>query len=99
MNPSTIGNKPCEIALNKMLIEVNNPKITSSVMRRYYRLREELLKIENIKNKDFGFYKKLSLLLFNDLVEKFDTENKLPKIIKTTALCCYKALYRDAIKK
>jgi hypothetical protein len=96
---STIGNKRCEIALNQMLIEANDDKITSSVLRRFHRLKQEFLKIKDIKNKDFEFYKKLSLLIFKDLVENFDKENKLPKIIKTTALCCYRALYRETIKK
>ncbi len=93
-----VGSKPCETCLNKALIEANDPKITSHSMRRINYLKETYKKLDSIKSEEFGLFKKIALLIHDDLVKKFDVENRMPTIVKTLTLCCLKGIYREAIK-
>ena len=91
-----IGTRPCEQVLEKILDELKDPKKTRYVMVRLHRLRDEFKKLECIKDKSLR--NKLTTFCFKDVIDNFDKSHNLPKNLRTHALCCYKALHRDALK-
>ncbi len=101
INVGTIGSAPCEIVLNKILIEADNSRITKLVMSIHQTLNLGLKKLEALKQTDVDFFKRMALLLYEKEVGSFKARagriGDFPEGIYTHALCCYKTLYRRSI--
>ncbi len=95
----TIGSAPCEIALNSILIKLENPKITRKILSRHTQLRVGLEKLQPLRS-DYGFYLRIATMFYEQQIAAFkNLEGQIPKDAYTHALCCYKALFRKAITK
>ena len=98
IDEGTIGSKPCEIALNKILIRIDNAKITSIIMRRHQDLRDRLNKLKILPNR--GFARHMMKLVYDEIKGSFELhEDNMPVDAFTYSLCCYTALYREALKE
>lgn len=94
----TLGSAPCQISLNKILIELEKPRITRIITCRYHGLREGLIKLESIK--PVGFCISIMTLYYHQHVENFEQQrDKMTKDTYTHARCCYKMLLKKAIKR
>lgn len=95
--PGSIGSSPCEIKLNQILIDLEDPWVTQKVMSRHNQIREGLAKLEPLK--DRGFFLSMARIYYEDQLRKFkNIRPRIPEVVYTHALCCYHALYRRAIK-
>ena len=92
----TIGGRPCEVKLNQILIDLDKPKITTVIMGRHQDLKTGLAKLLELK--DRGFARRMMLLFHNEVVNSLKSRKDIPATVYTHALCCYKALYRDALR-
>lgn len=93
INIGTIGKKPCEIVLNKILIECNDKKLTNQVMVRFARLKKAIKQFKYMPDKEFANGMLSNYFgLFKQQVPNW------PQNVKTHALCCYTAHYREALR-
>lgn len=96
----TIGSAPCEISLNRILINQEDPNLTRKIMNRHNQIREGLKKLEDLKASDRGFFLSMASLFYRDQLRKFDEgRGDMPEKAYTHAMCCFRALYRRAIDK
>ena len=94
----TVGNRPCERALNQILLSINDAYLTRRVMSRYYRFKKDLKKVQSYDDREFRRY--LLLLIKKDHFGKLEqTQDLFPKDAYTHLLCCMTAEYRETIKK
>lgn len=94
MDKGTIGKRPCEISLNNALIAQADAKITNKVMKRFFALKDGLKELQFVPS--MSFRKTMMLMHFKKIRDSLP--NDLPKNIYTHALCCYTALYREALR-
>ena len=99
--PGTIGNKPCEISLNKILIDHDDAILTQRVMR----IHQEFVlgAREIVKSGMAKKYKETILIMWRDrqvskTITAYET-GKLPEVVYTHLRCCLVASYRDELKK
>lgn len=87
----TIGHLPCEIALNDILIKLNNKKISRKVMRLYSSYKDVLKDLAGIANTKTHA---TTILYFrNHYLEIVDSIN-FPENIETHLKCAIVAQYR-----
>jgi hypothetical protein len=99
LDTGTIGSAPCEVALNGILINLENPKVTRKIMSRHTQLRVGLERLQVLRQVDHGFFLRMALMFYEQQITAFKrSEGCIPKDAYTHALCCYKALYRKAIR-
>lgn len=99
LDVGTIGSAPCQITLNKILVELNDAKVTRTIMRRHNQIREGFKKLEALSG-DFGFFVSQARLYYQNHLAKFEKQkDNMPTEAYTYALCCYRVLYRKAIKR
>lgn len=89
----TIGSRPCEISLNKILIEIGGKSISSYVVSTLLKFRLGLKQLSFIP--DESWRHTFTTKFYADTIEKIKTK-KLPVMIESHALCCLKAYYRDS---
>jgi hypothetical protein len=99
LDVGTIGSKPCEVKLNQILMELDNFRITSPVMRRYNQIKSGFKNLQVLVAIDRSFCISMTKLFFEEQIRQFDPERRLPDTVYTHARCCFTALYRDAISK
>lgn len=94
----TIGSKPCEITLNRILIRLNDTRITGIIMRRHQDLKTSLNKLKVLT--DSGFARRMMKLVYDEIKESFELrKDDMPEDAFTYSLCCYKALYRETLRE
>lgn len=94
----TLGPNPCQIALNKILIEIDDAHITNLITSRYHNLRQGLLRLEGIQ--PYGFCIQIMQLYYQKHIDLFEShKDKMPVNAYTHARCCYKMLLKQAIKR
>ena len=84
----------CENSLNKILVDLNDSKVTRPIMSRYHRFKSGLKQIvdSNIETK---LKSRLIDLWKKDQIESASNIS-VPKDAKTHLLCCMTAYYRIA---
>jgi hypothetical protein len=50
----TIGSKPCEKSLNKILAEINNPGLTGRILKCFFRCKDGLKALAEMPNKHWA---------------------------------------------
>ena len=97
----TIGSSPCEITLNKILMRLNDTKITKIIMGRHQDLKIGLDKLKVLATpKNRGFARRMMSLLYNEIKASFELrKDDMSEDAFTYSLCCYKVLYRKALKE
>lgn len=94
----TLGPNPCQIALNKLLIELDDPHVTKKVTSRYHDLRNGLLRLECIQ--PYGFCITIMQMYYQRHIDIFEAhKDKMPEAVYTHSRCCYKMLLKQAIKR
>lgn len=93
----TIGSRPCEVKLNDILIQHNDPKLTRIIMSRHQDLKTGL---NRLKVLDRSFAQRMMMVFYHQIVDVFmNRRDDMPEEAFTHALCCFKALYREALKE
>lgn len=93
----TIGSKPCEISLNRILIRIDDAKITGIIMKRYHDLKIGLNKLKVL---DRSFSRRMMLMFYHQIRDSFiKRSGDVPEDAFTYSLCCFKALYREALRE
>lgn len=99
----TLGSAPCDIALNKILIRLDDAEITKIIMNRHQDLKEGLGKLKSAvadEALDRGFACRMLLLFYDKAKDSFKAhKDDMPEEAFTYALCCYKVLYRQALEE
>lgn len=93
----TIGSLPCEVSLNTILINCNDPRIITYCTRRYHLFRNGLKELELLR--ESPFYKRMVLLWRNEILRTIEAnKDNIPLAAYTHLKCCMAAKYREAIK-
>tara|TARA_Y100000034_G_scaffold103692_1_gene129573 strand:- start:43627 stop:43950 length:324 start_codon:yes stop_codon:yes gene_type:complete len=93
----TLGPAPCQIALNQILIDLDDPRITKKITSRYHQLREGLNRLKDIRPK--GFCITIMRMYYDNHLRYFEKQkDSMPEKAYTHSLCCYKMLLKKAIK-
>ena len=99
----TLGSASCEVALNKILIRLDNAVITKIIMNRHQALKSGLEKLKTAalnESLDRGFTRRMLLLLYDEAKDSFKAhKDNMPEEAYSYALCCYKVLYRQALEE
>lgn len=93
----TIGSRPCEIVLNKILMEIGGDSkcsATNFVTGTLLKFRLGLKQLGYIPDKAWRHTFRVKFYL--ETVEKIKAKN-LPIAIESHTLCCLKAYYRETI--
>lgn len=95
----TIGSRPCEISLNKILVDINDAAITHKALSLYDAYKRGVKKLtvlfENDKDKHYyRTFMTMWLHRFQDAAKK----KVIPEHVFTHLLCCLKAEYKTAIR-
>lgn len=94
----TLGPNPCQIALNRILIELNDARITKRITSRYHNLRIGLSRLEGIQ--PYGFCIQIMQLYYQKHIDSFAKHiDEMPENAYTHARCCYKMLLKQAIER
>lgn len=88
----TIGPRPCEIVLNKILIEHNDRKMINKVMSVFHEFRQGLKHLKDIK--DVTFRKRMLSTWRKQCYQRIDDLN-LPKVVYSHLRCVLSAHWRD----
>jgi hypothetical protein len=97
----TIGSKPCEKSLNRLLAASGDRFLVASVMSRYNHYRHGLNAIGRMPD---AKYRKHVMTLWRDhfltfLDQTQGGEKSLPEAVYTHLRCCMVACYRVSIKE
>jgi hypothetical protein len=94
----TIGSTPGQVALNKILMEHNNPDVTHAVMSRWMKLSDQLSKLQKyVRHQDAGFYSQMLEMIQRHQFQAIeDMKVKLPEKVYTHLRCSVTALFRKA---
>jgi RecA-family ATPase len=97
----TLGSSPSLIAINKMLIAINDAKITNRVTRCFLQPKEEIAKLKAyVKDRDISFYIRLLSLLREQALAKVDKHrDDLEKDLYTHLRCAVVGLFREAARE
>lgn len=94
----TIGSRPCEKALNSILMNLPEDlkvKTVRKVMKRLMDLKEGLVQIRHIPDKSF----RISLLrMFYEQHRGKLIDANLPELVHTHTLCCMAAHFKNEMK-
>ncbi len=105
--PGTIGNKPCEISLCKILVEHDDAVLTGHVMRVHQEFVNGARGIVASGMNDSmpcdWNYTKTILLMWRDrsiaaATKKFE-DGRFPEVVYTHLRCCISAEYREQLRK
>jgi hypothetical protein len=97
ISKGTIGSLPCEVSLNKILIEAGDAHITRQVMSIYHHFCLAMKEFQRcdlnwkIKTTVMGMYRERTL-------EKVDRRN-FSKVVDSHLRCCIAAQYNMALPK
>jgi hypothetical protein len=91
----TIGSRPCEVVLNRILIERKDKKLTNKVMSLHLEFREGLKHMTDIK--DVAFRKRMLSMWRKWAMDKLDTLD-LPDVVHSHLGCALTANYRDYVR-
>lgn len=98
MDVGTIGNRPCEVRLNQVLIGLNDPHVIRRVMSRHQALKQGLKTLKHLAEVDKGFCLHMLVMYYHDHLEKFqNSKDMMPEIVYTLALCCFHVLYNETL--
>jgi len=89
----TIGSLKCEVNLNKILMEINDPKITKFVVPILVKFRYCLQQLAHIP--DVSFRYNMMARLRDDFSKKV-RERNLPEDVVSHTCCAIMAYYRNA---
>lgn len=95
----TIGNNPCEISLNKILISYDDPKITRKITKCLYRLKDLQRKTLNMCKSDVHF---ATHILIKWKIEADNFINRLDEIdltIRSHTRTCIATYHRQSLEK
>lgn len=97
----TLGSAPVLISINKMLIEMQDKHITSTVTSTYLKARGDIAKLrKNLKDQDLKFYSRMLAMLRSHhvaVVDKYETT--LPKVLFTHLRCAIVGEFREAFRE
>jgi hypothetical protein len=95
----TIGNNPCEISLNEILMEKNDDKLVHKVCARIHKFRKDLKSFMEIS--DSSFREQMFQLYLKDVKRTIERYN-IPEEVHSHLRCClhaYVSEYRDKQNK
>ncbi len=103
MDFGTIGNRACELSLNKILIEEDNPKVTRLITYRYLTFKKGLHKLARGLKGDHAFCKHMLEIWKQNQLNLFQiSRNNNPSISQdcyTHLNCCMVAEFRDTLRQ
>jgi|SaaInlV_100m_DNA_2_1039680.scaffolds.fasta_scaffold164798_1 hypothetical protein len=67
----TLGPNPCQIALNRLLIELDDPHVTKKVTSKYHDLRNGLIRLECIE--PYGFCITIMQMYYQRHIDVFES--------------------------
>jgi len=80
----TIGSRPCELVLNKILDEIGDRHVVSAVMRKYNQFREGMTSLDQIQSLK---HKRAMLDLWrNDHIDRLDRAQESMSLIRKDTL-------------
>lgn len=94
----TLGSTPSQLALAKILGEVNDPKVTAAVTSRFLKAKDHLKRLRaHLRTQDVAFYVTvLGLVRDHHLAAVDRMKGKLPDTAQSHLRCCVVGLFRDA---
>lgn len=95
----TIGSRPCEVVLNKILMEIGGDSkcsVTNFVTGTLLKFRLGLKQLGFIPDK--AWRNTFRVKFYLETIEKIKAKG-LPLVIESHTLCCLKAYYRDTIRE
>lgn len=99
IDKGTLGSSPVLINLNNMLIEINDPKVTSKVCSKYYAAKNEIAKLKKYLGIDIEFYDIMLNRSRRFHLDRVDNlQDKIPKVVYTHLRCAVVGEYREAKK-
>lgn len=91
----TIGSRPCEVSLNRILIEhKNNAQMIHSVTSTLLRFRRWLKQLEHIPD---PAYRSTAMKTYLDMFVVGVIKQNLPVFVESHTRCCLVTYYREAI--
>lgn len=99
LGKGTVGSRRCEVALNEVLIEVNNAKVTNIALGRLVSFQNGLRQLDPLRpNKPF--YISMAALWRCDQFSKWEnSKEKVPTKVYSLVRNCMTAFYRDMLKE
>jgi hypothetical protein len=96
MDYGTIGSRPCELVLNKILIEHDDPKLVKKTTKLLFQFRHGLEQLSAIPELSF----RLNMLQKwrADFMKRASSLN-MPREVETHVCCCLVAYYRECKQK
>jgi len=97
----TIGSKPCELSLNKILGEHHDPKLTNKVMGRLMSTKEGIKKLQKyVLPYDAAFFVHM-LNIFREATYALLEQQRysIPNEVYTHLRCCLAAYFSEAFKE
>lgn len=89
----TIGNRKCEVNLNKILMELGNENIAGFIVSTLVKFRLGLRQLKHVPDKSWRFT--FINQLHKEFINKINSK-QLPAAVHSHTLCCMMAYYRDA---
>ena len=97
INKGTIGSLKCEVNLNKILIELNDARVTTLTMSRYYKYKSG---IEALTGVDPAYWLTFMLLWKKDSLQKWEMhKDRVPKDVFSHLCTCMAAQHKIALKE
>lgn len=92
-----IGNSRCETALENILMDLNEPKITHLVMSQFNDFKTGLIKLQKyLAKEDRSFCRRMLILWKHSRIEEWDRhEQMVPKAVFTHFKTCLGAEYKN----
>lgn len=96
----TIGKKPCEVSLNKILAHKGDKKLISKIMKFLQNLKHDIAQLDFIPDKITKY--KFKLLLKRDAEKRLETLMGIPcrgtlvtDLVMSHTMCCLNAYFRE----
>lgn len=94
----TIGSKPCEIVLNRILSELNDTKLISKTIKQFAVVKTNVKKLKKfLLNNDVDFYILMLNILREHTLKSLDSRStSFPYDVYTHLRCCLVGIFTDA---
>lgn len=94
-----IGSRKCEAALEEILTECDDQKITHLVMSQWNDFVSGLYKLSTLEKEDFSFYKRMLALWRHDRITEWELHlDRVPKAVFTHLRTCMVSEFREVLK-
>lgn len=95
-----IGKKRCEVNLEAILEELGDRLFVNRIIGTLLFFREGLKQVEHVPDKKWRFSLWLDLKAKADnRINTLATAHEMPEILRTHAMCCIAAYYRETVHK